>query len=91
MQKMGASAVEELGWRRADGGSTQDPSQHLVGGEGLVLLGRVAGAPLRLVGVGEAQHPQAVRRQHQLRPLGVEDGTREGAGLDLGGGGGGTI
>lgn len=58
------------------GGGLQDPPQYLEVVEWLVLLGRVAGAVIGGVGVREAQHPQAVRRHHQVSLFGVEGRAR---------------
>lgn len=58
------------------GGGLQDPPQRLEVVERLVLLGGVAGAVIRGVGVREAQHPQAVGRHHQVSLLGMEGRAR---------------
>lgn len=71
-----------LCWRDGCGG-LQDPPQHLVVVERLVLLGGVTGAVVCGVGVREAQHPKPIRRQQDVCLFRMEEWAGRGTRLDL--------
>lgn len=71
-----------LCWRDG-GGGLQDPPQHLVVVERLVLLGGVTGAVVCGEGVREAQHPEAIRRQQDVCLFRVEERAGRRTRLDL--------